>query len=128
MNKLHLTLAAALALGAQFASAQVTGPFEGGQAASNLAPFTSTADRATVAAEGRDTARRINSRSGHQGATEQIINTRVASTRSRADVRAEAAAAHDLGVYEGGQAGTVVTRAVTPSSDTLASGTANIVR
>jgi hypothetical protein len=130
MNKLQLTLAAALALGAQLASAQVAGPFEGGMAASNIAPFTSTADRATVSAQGREAGRHINSRSGQQGATEQIMNTRVTSTRSRDEVRAEAQASlRDSQVFEGGQAGTVTaTRGATLTADTLASGTANVVR
>lgn len=124
MTKLQLTLAAVLALGAQLASAQVAGPFEGGQSANTFAvgaPIAGTADRATVSAEGRDALRRLNSRSGHQGLTEQMINARFTSTRSRDDVRAEAVASlRDTQVVEGGQSGAVVTRAVVPASATVA--------
>jgi hypothetical protein len=134
MNKLHLTLATvALALGAQVASAQVAGPFEGGQSANALAtaPFAGGADRATVSAEGREAARRLNSRSGQQNETERAINSRFAGTLSRESVRAEASASlRDGGsqVFEGGQAGTITSRAVAPVASTLASGTPVIVR
>jgi hypothetical protein len=132
MKKLQLTLAAALALGAQFASALVAGTFEGGQSANTFAvgaPIASSADRATVQAQGNEAARRINSRSGQQGLTEQLINARVTSTRSRDDVRAEAAASlRDTQVFEGGQSGVVATRAVTPASSTIAGRAAATVQ
>ncbi|MBA2965521.1 MULTISPECIES: hypothetical protein [Ramlibacter] len=134
MKKLQLTLAAALALGAQLASAQLAGPFEGGQSANALAtaaPVASTLDRATVRAQGNEAARHINSRSGHQGETERAINARFTGTRSRSDVRAEALASLREGgtqVYEGGQSGAIVTRVATPVPATLASGTPALVQ
>jgi hypothetical protein len=122
MNKLHLAIAAALALGAQFASAQVVVPLEGGQAANALAvaPFASTADRASVSAEGREAARRLSSRSGQQTETERAIDTRFTSTRSRDDVRAEAVVSPQ--VFEGGQAGMLDLHATPAATATVAGG------
>jgi hypothetical protein len=132
MNKLHIALAAALALGSQFAAAQATGPFEGGQAANAFAlgsPIASTADRATVQAQGNEAARHLNSRSGQQNLTEQIIYARFTSTRSRDDVRAEAlASGREVQAVEGGLSGYAVNRIATPLSATLASGAANPVQ
>ncbi len=116
MNKLHLTMAATLALGAGLAGAQAALPLEGGQAAGPFPPgaarFTSNADRSTVAAEGREAARRVNSRSGYQDDAERGLapSPYGGSTRARSDVRAEARSTlreANMQVFEGGQAGPV---------------------
>jgi hypothetical protein len=121
MNKLHIALAATLALGSQFAAAQATVPFEGGQSANgfSLVPSTSTGaarDRAVVS---------IDSRSGQQSEIAQAQGVPFTGSRSRDEVRAEAATvARELSsqVFEGGQVGFAGTvRTAIDASRTLAS-------
>jgi hypothetical protein len=116
------------ALAAGPGNAAQAGPFEGGQSANTFAtaPFMSSVDRATVSAEAREAARHLDSRSGYQSGSEQGAHTQLASTLSRAQVREEAmAASRDAGtqVFEGGQAGTIVTRMARPSATIAGSPT-----
>jgi hypothetical protein len=122
-----LTSGNALAAGAsEVTPAQLVGPFEGGQAANTFAMsprIASTADRATVSAEGRDAARHLDSRSGYQSDYQTGTQAPYTSTRSRDEVRAEAVAAlRESGtqVFEGGQSGTVVTRVARRPATTIA--------
>jgi hypothetical protein len=123
MNKLHIALAATLALGSQFAAAQVAVPFEGGQSANGFAlvqgASASTArERAVVP---------IDSRSGQQSEIAQAQDAPFTSARSRDEVRAEAATVgRELSsqVFEGGQAGFTASRAPSDASRTLAAAAA----
>jgi opacity protein-like surface antigen len=126
MTKLHIAIAAALAITAsQAASAATIEPVEGGlatgitlsQPAAGGAGH--TLDRATVAAEARLAGRSLDSRSGQQSDAERGVNLQLTSTRSRAEVRAEAAAyvrESDPQVFEGGESATWVPAA--PSTST----------
>jgi hypothetical protein len=113
MNKLQLTLFASLALATQLASAQTNLPLEGGLAANNFAmgaPIVSTAQRADVAAQGKEAARSLNSRSGMQNESERVINARFTSSVSRDEVRAESRQffrESDDQAFEGGEAAKV---------------------
>ncbi|MBA2965522.1 MULTISPECIES: hypothetical protein [Ramlibacter] len=100
MNKLHIALAATLALGSQFAAAQASVPFEGGQSANAFAlgqPLVSaTSPRANAAVA-------VDSRSGQQSEVEQASNRHFTPSRTRDEVRAEAAS---VGRELGAQAAT----------------------
>ena len=108
MQAIQATLAAAVLAASGLASAAPA--FEGGQATGlTFEPQAAATqrDRADVAAEARVAARTLNSRSGQQTAAEATKNLRpIASTATRAQVRAEGAAAARAShrVFEGGQA------------------------